>query len=85
MSAISIEPGQVVAKLDPQDELNALRAAQAGVAAAEGATGRGPQRITSARRLCPCEGCRARAPQFERARQAHADRPGPARYRARRS
>src|SRR5262249_38070251 len=28
------EPDQVVAKLDPQDELNSLRAAQAGVAAA---------------------------------------------------
>src|SRR5262245_30277263 len=29
-----VEPDQVVAKLDPQDELNALRAAQASVAAA---------------------------------------------------
>jgi RND family efflux transporter MFP subunit len=31
-----VEPGQVVAKLEPQDELNALRTAQAGVAAAQG-------------------------------------------------
>src|SRR5271166_1361491 len=30
-----VEPDQIVAKLDPQDELNALRAAQAGVAAAQ--------------------------------------------------
>jgi RND family efflux transporter MFP subunit len=30
-----VEPGQVVAKLEPQDELNALRSAQAAVAAAE--------------------------------------------------
>jgi membrane fusion protein, multidrug efflux system len=30
-----VEPGQVVAKLEPQDELNALRTAQAGVAAAQ--------------------------------------------------
>jgi RND family efflux transporter MFP subunit len=30
-----VEPDQVVAKLDPQDELNALRAAQAAVAAAQ--------------------------------------------------
>src|SRR5262245_32764775 len=30
-----LEPDQVVAKLDPQDELNSLRAAQAGVAAAQ--------------------------------------------------
>ena len=31
-----VEPGQVVAKLEPQDELNALRTAQASVAAAQG-------------------------------------------------
>jgi RND family efflux transporter MFP subunit len=31
-----VDPGQVVAKLEPQDELNALRTAQAGVAAAQG-------------------------------------------------
>jgi len=31
-----VEPGQVVAKLEPQDELNALRTAQASVAAARG-------------------------------------------------
>src|SRR6185295_7019062 len=30
-----VEPGQVVARLEPQDELNALRTAQAGVAAAQ--------------------------------------------------
>ena len=30
-----VEPGQVVAKLEPHDELNALRTAQAGVAAAQ--------------------------------------------------
>src|SRR3954453_1474965 len=30
-----VEPGQVVAKLEPQDELNALRTAQAGVVAAQ--------------------------------------------------
>ncbi len=30
-----VEPGQVVAKLEPQDELNALRSAQAAVAAAQ--------------------------------------------------
>jgi RND family efflux transporter MFP subunit len=30
-----VEPDQAVAKLDPQDELNALRAAQAGVSAAQ--------------------------------------------------
>src|SRR6185369_16960760 len=30
-----VEPDQVVAKLEPQDELNALRTAQAGVAAAQ--------------------------------------------------
>ena len=31
-----VDPGQVVAKLEPQDELNALRTAQASVAAAQG-------------------------------------------------
>jgi len=31
-----LEPGQVVARLEPQNELNALRAAQAGLAAAQG-------------------------------------------------
>jgi RND family efflux transporter MFP subunit len=31
-----VEPDQVLAKLDPQDELNALRSAQAAVAAAQG-------------------------------------------------
>jgi len=31
-----VEPDQVLAKLDPQDELNALRSAQAAVSAAEG-------------------------------------------------
>ena len=31
-----VEPDQVLAKLDPQDELNALRSAQAALAAAEG-------------------------------------------------
>ena len=31
----TVSPGQVVAKLEPQDELNALRSAQAGVAAAQ--------------------------------------------------
>src|SRR5262249_23645181 len=30
-----VEPGQVVAKLEPHDELNALRSAQAAVAAAQ--------------------------------------------------
>src|SRR5215813_7489801 len=30
-----LEPDQVVARLDPQDQLNSLRAAQAGVAAAQ--------------------------------------------------
>src|SRR4030081_2827895 len=32
-----VEPGQVVARLEPQDELNALRTAQAGVAAEQAA------------------------------------------------
>ena len=31
-----IEPGQVVARLEPQDELNTLRSAQANLGAAEG-------------------------------------------------
>ena len=31
-----VEPGQVVARLEPQNELNALRAAQANLAAAQG-------------------------------------------------
>jgi RND family efflux transporter MFP subunit len=31
-----VEPGQVLAKLDPQNELNALRSARAGVSAAQG-------------------------------------------------
>ncbi|HEY1364035.1 MAG TPA: efflux RND transporter periplasmic adaptor subunit [Xanthobacteraceae bacterium] len=31
-----VEPGQVLARLEPQNELNALRSAQAGLAAAEG-------------------------------------------------
>ena len=36
MSAISVKAGQVLAKLDPVNELNALRSAQAAVVAAEG-------------------------------------------------
>ncbi len=35
MWANHVQPGQIVAKLEPQDELNALRSAQAAVAAAQ--------------------------------------------------
>jgi RND family efflux transporter MFP subunit len=63
-----VEPGQVAAKLEPQDELNALRSAQAAVAAAQAQFAEAKsnferQRILLARDI-------ASRAQFERAEQA---------------
>jgi RND family efflux transporter MFP subunit len=63
-----IEPDQVVAKLDPQDELNALRAAQAAVAAAQAQLAEAKSEFERQRFLL-ARNVNSRA-QFERAEQA---------------
>ena len=68
MSA-TVEPGQVVAKLEPQDELNALRTAQASVAAAAGTTEPGAKQLRAADGRCCARDIASRA-QFEQAEKA---------------
>jgi multidrug efflux pump subunit AcrA (membrane-fusion protein) len=63
-----LEPDQVVAKLDPQDELNSLRAAQAGVAAAQAQFAESRSEFERQRFLL-ARNVNSRA-QFERAEQA---------------
>ena len=62
-----VEPGQVVAKLEPQDELNALRSAQAAVAAAEAQFAEAKSNFERQRTLLARD-VASRA-QFERAEQ----------------
>jgi membrane fusion protein, multidrug efflux system len=63
-----VEPDQVLAKLDPQDELNALRAAQAGVSAAQAQRNEANSEFERQRFLLARD-VASRA-QFERAEQA---------------
>jgi RND family efflux transporter MFP subunit len=63
-----VEPDQVVAKLDPQDQLNALRAAQAGSAAAQAQLTEAKSEFERQRFLL-ARNVNSRA-QFERAEQA---------------
>jgi membrane fusion protein, multidrug efflux system len=63
-----VEPDQIVAKLDPQDELNALRAAQAAVAAAQ-AQFTEAQSEFERQKFLLARNVNSRA-QFERAEQA---------------
>jgi membrane fusion protein, multidrug efflux system len=63
-----VEPDQVVARLDPQDELNALHAAQAGVAAAQAQFAEAKSEFERQRFLLARD-VASRA-QFERAEQA---------------
>jgi RND family efflux transporter MFP subunit len=63
-----LEPDQVVAKLDPQDQLNSLRAAQAGVAAAQAQFAESQSEFERQRFLLE-RNVNSRA-QFERAEQA---------------
>src|SRR5215813_827619 len=63
-----LEPDQVVARLDPQDELNSLRAAQAGVAAARAQFAESQSEFERQRFLL-ARNVSSRA-QFERAEQA---------------
>jgi RND family efflux transporter MFP subunit len=63
-----VEPDQVVAKLDPQDELNALRAAQAGVSAAQAQLNEANSEFERQKFLL-ARNVASRA-QFERAEQA---------------
>ena len=62
-----VEPGQVAAKLEPQDELNALRSAQAAVAAAEAQFAEAKSNFERQRTLLARD-VASRA-QFERAEQ----------------
>src|SRR5215471_2569994 len=63
-----LEPDQVVARLDPQDQLNSLRAAQAGVAAAQAQFAEAQSEFERQRFLL-ARNVNSRA-QFERAEQA---------------
>src|SRR5262249_53589290 len=63
-----VEPGQVVAKLEPHDELNALRSAQAAVAAAQAQFAEANSNFERQRTLLARD-IASRA-QFERAEQA---------------
>lgn len=63
-----LEPDQVVARLDPQDQLNSLRAAQAGVAAAQAQFAESQSEFERQRFLL-ARNVNSRA-QFERAEQA---------------
>jgi RND family efflux transporter MFP subunit len=63
-----VEPGQVAAKLEPQDELNALRSAQAAVAAAQAQFAEAKSNFERQRTLLARD-VASRA-QFERAEQA---------------
>lgn len=63
-----VEPDQVVAKLEPQDELNALRTAQAGVAAAQARVNEA-QSIFERQKTLLARGVASRA-QFEQAEAA---------------
>ena len=56
-----VEPGQVLARLDPQNELNALRSAQAGLTAAQGAVDRRRATTSSARSTLLAQGLTTRA------------------------
>jgi RND family efflux transporter MFP subunit len=62
-----VSPGQVVAKLEPQDELNALRSAQAGVSAAQAQFAEAKSNFDRQRTLLARD-VASRA-QFERAEQ----------------
>ena len=74
-----VEPGQVVAKLEPQNELNALRSAQAGVAAAQATIQRGEEQLRTSENA---SGQRRRVARSVRAGGADAgDRACPARFR----
>jgi membrane fusion protein, multidrug efflux system len=63
-----VEPDQVVARLDPQDQLNSLRSAQAGVAAAQAQSTEAKSEFERQRFLLE-RNVNSRA-QFERAEQA---------------
>ena len=75
-----VEPGQVVARLDPQNQQNALRSAQASLSAARGAADPGAGTPSSASRSLLQNGFTTRA-QFDDAQQALADRRGAGRFR----
>src|SRR5262244_259905 len=64
----NVRPGQIVAKLEPQDELNALRSAQAALAAAEAQFAEARSNFERQRTLLARD-VASRA-QFERAEQA---------------
>ena len=64
-----VEPDQVLAKLDPQDELNALRSAQAALSAAEGQHGRGAATPSTARSTCWRRASRPRRCSTRRSRR----------------
>ena len=74
-----VEPGQVVAKLEPQDELNALRTAQASVAAAQGQLNQAQKQLRASENAAGQGHCLARA--VRAGRGGAEDRAGAARYR----
>src|SRR5882757_1947491 len=61
-----VEPGQVVAKLEPQDELNALRTAQASVCGGTGTIEPGAEQLRSSENAAGQRHCLARAVRASR-------------------
>ena len=74
-----VEPGQVVAKLEPQDELNALRTAQAERGGGPGAVEPGAKQLRASENAAGQRHCLARAVRTGRGDAE--DRAGAARYR----
>ena len=75
-----LKAGQIVARLDPQNQQNALRTAQANLASAEAALTQA--RLTFGRQQELLKGGWTPRAKFDEAQQAFAERPGPGRCRS---